>query len=377
MANARSPSSVTRRPDAMAASFASSYAGVLSFIAVTSEGSFAKAGDRLGIGRSAVSRNVKKLEAQLGIRLFSRTTRSNTLTHEGDIFYRNCHPGVDRIVRAMDDMREQRDGPPRGLIRIGSPVGFGRAVVAPQLRAFQDAFPDIELELILDDRRCDFATNRIDVAFLEGPMEDSQIVARHLVPMHQVVCASPVYARRCGLPTSIADLDSHRIINFRMSSGRTREWDLKRLGQSHRFVPKSSLTFNDADLLLQAVLDGQGIAQLDAYQACTQIRAGRLLACLTEHAPDAGGHYVCYLNRTHLPTRTRVFIDYITARIRALDLKCVGPTTDVLQRAHPGDATIADSSLRPSGRRTTEKSRKPTGGREFSQFSQASLARPE
>src|SRR3546814_4505644 len=97
------PASPCSGPDSLAYSFATSYAGVVAFIAVAAEGNFAKAGDRLGIGRSAVSRSVQKLEHQLGTRLFVRTTRNTSLTREGELFYENCHPGVERIVQALDD----------------------------------------------------------------------------------------------------------------------------------------------------------------------------------------------------------------------------------------------------------------------------------
>src|ERR1700754_4361478 len=118
----------TGADDPFANSFATSYAGVVSFLAVADEGSFARAGDRLGIGRSAVSRNVQKLEAQLDARLFLRTTRNTSLTREGELFYENCQPGVQRIMQALEDMRELRNGPPRGQLRICSTPGFGRRI---------------------------------------------------------------------------------------------------------------------------------------------------------------------------------------------------------------------------------------------------------
>ena len=117
---------VAEPADALASSFSASYAGVIAFIAVVNEGSFARAADRLGIGRSAVSRSVQKLEGQVGARLFIRTTRSNSLTREGEIFYENCKPGVERITQALADMQELREGPPRGQLRISSAVGSRR-----------------------------------------------------------------------------------------------------------------------------------------------------------------------------------------------------------------------------------------------------------
>ncbi|HXP00257.1 MAG TPA: LysR family transcriptional regulator [Luteibacter sp.] len=317
-----SPSSSHGGADALATSFSASYAGVIAFIAVVTEGSFARAADRLGIGRSAVSRSVQKLENQVGARLFSRTTRSTSLTREGEIFFENCHPGVERIAQALDDMRELRDGPPRGQLRIGAPVGFGRKVVAPLLNRFRDVYPDIAIDLVLDDRPVDFTADRVDVAFRNGRMEDSQVIARQVIPMQMFVCASPEYLRAHGAIERIDDLAAHRGIHFRLASGRIDEWEFKENGRLRKTLPPSMDAYNDADLVLQAVLDGRGVAQLAGYQVCEHLRAGRLEACLMQYAPDDRGHYICYQSRQQLPSRVRVFIDFMIAAVRALDLEC-------------------------------------------------------
>jgi DNA-binding transcriptional LysR family regulator len=317
------PRMAAEQNDALASSFATTYAGVVAFIAVVHEGSFARAAERLGIGRSAVSRSVQKLESQLDTRLFLRTTRSTTLTTEGELFFENCRPGVDRILQSVEEMHDLRTGTPRGSLRISSAVGFGRKVIAPLLRDFHMQYPAITLDLILDDRPTDFTSDRIDVAFRNGRMDDGQIVAKKLVPMQMLVCASPDYARRNGLPHTLAELGGHTCVNFRFASGRLFEWEFKVDGMVHRHVPRSWLCVNDADLVLQSVLDGEGIAQMAGYQICEHLRSGRLLACLTQYAPDDRGHYLCYLSRHHMPMRIRVFIDYMTERIRGLDLHCL------------------------------------------------------
>jgi DNA-binding transcriptional LysR family regulator len=306
--------------DSLVSSFATSYAGVIAFIAVVDEGSFAKAGDRLGIGRSAVSRSVQKLEQQLQARLFNRTTRSTTLTPEGELFYANCHPGVERIVQAMDDMRELREGPPSGQLRICSTVGFGRKIVAPLLHGFRAAYPDVMVDLMLDDGPTDFTSDRVDVSFRNGRMEDSQVIAKQLIPMQMLLCASPAYVAAHGLPASVDQIAAHRCVNFRFASGRIYEWEFKVDGHLRKLMPKAQCTINDADLVLQAVLDGQGLAQMAGYQVRDHLRVGRLVSCLAQHAPDDRGHYLCYLSRQQQPARLRVFIDYMTEQIRGLDL---------------------------------------------------------
>lgn len=315
--------------DTLAASFATSYAGVLAFMAVVNEGSFAKAGDRLGIGRSAVSRSVQRLEAQLDARLFHRTTRSTSLTSEGEMFFARCEPGVTHIAQALEDMRELRQGPPRGRLRICSAATFGRKVVAPLLAGFNAAYPEIAIELLLDDAPPDFIGDRIDVSFRNGRLEDSQVVAKQLVPMRLMVCASPDYARRHGLPRTLPELQQHRGIHLRLPSGRVSEWEFKVDGRPQRAMPPGVSIFNDDELVLQAAMAGQGLAQLAAYQACAPLRDGNLITCLDAYAPDDRGHYICYLSRQQLPLRIRVFIDYMTQQIRESYAQSVELATDL------------------------------------------------
>ena len=306
--------------DLLASSLSASYAGVVAFITVANEGSFSRAADRLGIGRSAVSRSVQKLESQIGARLFCRTTRATSITREGELFYQNCRPGVDQILLALEEMRDLRDGPPQGRLKISAPHGFGRKVVAPLLAEFRARFPAVTLELLLDEGAVDFATDGFDVAFRDGRLDDSQIIAKQLIPMQMLVCASPSYAGRHGLPHSIDDVADHSCINQRLGNGRIQSWDFKVDGQTRSITPDGAIVVNDPSLAMRAVLDGQGLAQLPAYQSSEALRKGTLVACLEHIAPDDRGHYLCYLSRQHLPKRIRAFIDFMTTSIRALDL---------------------------------------------------------
>ncbi|WP_330996422.1 LysR substrate-binding domain-containing protein [Burkholderia stagnalis] len=322
--------------DALASSFATSYPGVVAFITVVAEGGFCKAADRLGITRSAVSRVIQKLEAQVGLRLLSRTTRSISLTREGEIFHARCQPSVALIKEAMEDMRDLRDGPPRGRLRVSASVGFGRKVVAPLLWGFQEKYPDIEIELHLSCVASDFTSDRIDVSFLNGRLADSRIVAKRIVPMQTLVCASPEYAVRRGMPESPDAVMQHDCINVRLPSGRVYEWEFKVEGGTRKLTPPSRLMFNDVGLVLEAVLQGKGIAQLGGYLICDLLREGKLVYSMPQYAPDDRGHYICYLSRQHLPSRIRVFVDHMTTAIRALDLQCAGafsPTRDDRQAA--------------------------------------------
>lgn len=312
---------VTADPgDALACSFTTSYAGVIAFITVAAEGNFARAGDRLGIGRSAVSRSVQKLEDQLGIRLFVRTTRRTTLTREGERFYENCRAGVKHIVQALDEMRELRAGPPAGPLRIRAATGFGRHVVAPLLGGFHHAYPEVTVELILGDGPADFTRDRIDVAFHAGRLSDSRLIAKPLIPMQRVLCASVDYADRHGLPQHLEDLAQHQCINLRLPSGRIYEWEFLSGADTRRLTPTATLTFNDSDLVRQAVVNGQGLAQLPAELLSEPLRNGTLVPCLSHCMPAQSMHYICYMSRQHLAARIRAFIDYMSAEIRTRHL---------------------------------------------------------
>ena len=303
--------------DPLAVSFATTYAGVVAFIAVVTEGNFARAANRLGIGRSAVSRNVQKLEAQLNVRLLRRTTRATTLTREGDFFYSRCHKGVDGIVAAIEEMRDMRDGAPRGHLRICSAAGFGRRVIAPLLHEFREMYEGVSIDLVLNDLPIDFTTGHVDVAFLEGRLADSQIVARRIMPMGVRVYGSPAYYASHGVPDRIEDLIHHDCINLRLGSGRMADWEFNVEGAIRRLAPDARITYNDPELVLQAVMEGGGLAQLPAYLAAEPMALGALVSCLERYATDDNGHYICYQSRQHMPSRTRAFIDFMCERIGA------------------------------------------------------------
>ncbi|WP_454056759.1 LysR family transcriptional regulator [Cupriavidus sp. Marseille-Q8015] len=292
------------------------YPGIIAFMAVATTGSFAGAGRRLGIGRSAVCRNVQKLETQLNTRLFLRTTRLTKLTLDGERFFQNCQLGVTHIANAIDDLIDRREGPPRGFIRVSAPVTFGRWIVAPLLDRFLQAFPDVQVELLLDDRPTDFATDQVDVAFRNGRVSDTQIVAKQLVPMRMVTVAGPSYIEQHGLPKAPENLDQHTCINYRFWNGQGLEWEFSVEGVLRKFIPEARLIFNNFDLILRAALQGQGVAHLPGYLVSPSVKAGDLSVILPKYEAEPRGHYICYLCRQHMPSRVRVFIDFMTEEIR-------------------------------------------------------------
>src|SRR5690606_32951076 len=153
-----------------------------------------------------------------------------------------------------------------------------------------------------------------------GSIAQSDVVARRLMPIQLVTCASRAYAENHGLPHAIMELAHHRCINFRSDTGRIRDWEFEISGitEKRRFFAQQ--TFNDLDLVLDAVLHGQGISQLPTYMVYDGLKTQQLVLCLEQHISARGGHYLCYLSRKQLPARIRAFVDYTTEYMRTLDL---------------------------------------------------------
>ena len=294
-------------------------AGIAAFVKVASTGSFAKAAAALGISASAVSKNVRRLESSLAVRLLNRTTRSVALTNEGAIYYERCRPAIEGLQDAAAILRDARREP-RGVIRVSASVGFGRQCLLPLLPDFSKRYPGITLDLSFDDRFADLVDDQVEVAIRNGRLNDRNIVARQLAPMQLIVCRSRQYFKHHRKPETPDDLAEHRCINFRLAeTGRVFDWEFEKDGRRFNRSVTGGLIVNDAEATCVAALSGMGLAQIGSYQALPHIEAGRLIPVLTDHIARRRGHYICYLDRRHLPSRVRAFVDFVCGRIRAKD----------------------------------------------------------
>ena len=294
-------------------------AGIAAFVKVASLGSFAKAARALGVSAPAVSKNVRRLERALGVRLLNRTTRRLALTEEGAFYYERCRPAMEGLQDAAALLRDARRDP-RGALRVSSTVGFGRRCLLPLLPRFLHRYPGITVDLHFDDRFADFVDDHIDVAIRNGRLDDRNIVARQLAPMQLIVCGSPHYFARHPKPLAPDDLAHHCCVNFRLASnGRVFNWEFEKDGNRFTRNVAGNLIVNDAEATCRAALDGAGLAQIGSYQAIPYIKAGRLVPVLTSYIAGHRGHYICYLDRRHLPSRLRVFVDYICSKMHAAD----------------------------------------------------------
>jgi DNA-binding transcriptional LysR family regulator len=285
------------------------------FVRAAEAGSFGAAARALGLSVPAISKSVKSLEEGLGVRLFHRTTRGLTLTEEGQSYLERVRPLLDELQSAASDVRDAR-GSVTGTLRISAPTGFGRHCIVPLLPEFLREHPGIQIDLQLDDSFADLVAGRFDVAIRNGRLSDSNIVAREIAPMRLVVCGSPAYLAEHGTPRSLEDLAQHNCINYRLaSSSRVFHWDFEKDGQRISWPVNGNLIANLPEITCFAALQGLGLAQLGSYQCAGPIHDGRLTPVLADHICTLRGHWLCYLERKHLPQRVRAFAEFVCREV--------------------------------------------------------------
>ena len=285
------------------------------FVAAVEAGSFAQAAIRLHLSRSAVGKSIARLEERLGVRLFQRTTRSQSLTDNGALFYERCLRALEEI-RGAESLLETGKQQVSGRLRVAMPVLFGRQCVAPLLIELAQEHPGLELEMSFSDRVVDLVEEGFDMAVRNGTLQDSSmLVARKLGEHRMVLCAAPDYLQNKGQPQSVADLPHHTAINY-LRAGRVLPWQLMdNEGTSHTFTPRSSLNMDDLQAICDAALAGHGIAWLPCWMAIKEIHQGKLVPLLKQ-APDVhfDVHAVWPSNR-RLPGKARAFMDFAAKRI--------------------------------------------------------------
>lgn len=280
---------------------------------VVEAGSFSEAARRMETSRSAVSKAVAKLEKSLGARLLNRTTRHLSLTEIGKVAAAHC----GRMLEEADEverMVESLNAEPRGVLRVSASVAFGTLHVAPALSDFLAAHPDLTMELTITDRLVDLAEEGYDMAIRVTNEPPLPLVARKLAPVRRRLCATPEYFHRRGVPLTPADLVRHNCLDY-TRSGEQGQWRFTGPRGEISIPVTGSLHVDDDEALSQAVLGGLGLGLLPTFIVGKDLQAGRLQAVLSEYIPVERHVYAMYLPTRHLPTKVRVFIDFLLARI--------------------------------------------------------------
>jgi DNA-binding transcriptional LysR family regulator len=282
--------------------------GIAAFVAVVEAGSVSEAARRLRLSKSVVSERLAELEKSLGGMLLHRTTRKLTLTEDGTVFLGRAARIVREIEEAAADMAERR-GTLSGPIRIAAPVTFGRMHLGPALYPFLAEHPEIELTLDIDDRRVDAASDGYDAIIRNGPIADSRLVAWKLARSRRLLCASPDYLARQGIPSSLADLNSHRGI-FYTNRG-VADWRFQTPDGAIVVRAKLALGINNGDVLRDAAIAGLGIALLPAFIAGPAIREGRLAEIDVGHRPEAEFIYMAHPEGRNPSAKLRAIADHL------------------------------------------------------------------
>ncbi|TKT69505.1 LysR family transcriptional regulator [Aquamicrobium sp. LC103] len=292
--------------------------GVVAFLKVASTRNFTEAARSFGVTRSALSQTVSKLESRLGVPLLTRTTRSVGLTEAGQQFVTNAGPLVDGTLRALLAVREL-SSEPKGLLRINLPRVAMPIVIEPIMQDFANIYPNVSLEIFVDDGFADLSREGFDAGIRLGEMLEADMVAVRLTPpLRLSVVGSPDYFARHGRPTTAEDLRFHRCIQFRgSSSGELYRWEFEREGEELKVAVKGSLIVNESNAKIFAATQGLGLAyELDEL-VDGFVRSGQLERVLEDITPSSPGFYLYYPSRTHVMPKLRALIDFLKARWRA------------------------------------------------------------
>lgn len=284
------------------------------FVQVVDSGSFTAAAEKLELSKSVVSKYVTRLENRLGAQLLNRTTRRLSLTEVGHIFYERSQRGLQELETAEAEVSRLQEAP-RGTLRLNTPMSFGIMHIAPLLPEFLAAYPEMSVDMNLDDRQVDLVAEGFDVAIRIAELPDSSLVARALAPCRHVVCASPSYLERHGIPRTPDDLRGHNAITYKHQESPS-EWRFVSPDGKYISVPVSgTVQMNNSLALREALLQGGGIMLTPNFVVGADIRAGKLQQLLPHYKCMEISIYVVYPQRRHLSPKVRAFVDFMATRI--------------------------------------------------------------
>ncbi|PKA41393.1 LysR family transcriptional regulator [Rhizobium sullae] len=292
--------------------------GISVFVEVAEAGGFSVAAERLHLTRSAVGKTIARLEQRLGVRLFHRTTRAQSLTEEGQFFYEHCLRAIEEIAHG-EAVLESGKREVRGRLRVTMPVLFGRQCVAPILIRLLDEHPHLELDLSFNDRIIDLVEDGFDLAVRNGPLGDYPgLMVRVIAQQRMTVCASPRYLERRGVPAKLEDLEKHDGIVYGRQD-RNRTWIFPTKAEPFRQVlPRSRLRLDDLATIADAAAEGVGLAWLPCWLVRDRVASGELCRVLTDVPAVAFDANVVWVKSPAMQPKVRLAIDTLAARLPAL-----------------------------------------------------------
>jgi DNA-binding transcriptional LysR family regulator len=288
--------------------------GLVAFVRTVEEGSFSAAGRAIGSSQSAVSKSVARLESRLGVRLFQRSTRTLSLTAEGQAYYDRVAP----LLRALEEADDVALGAStaKGLLRVTAPQEFGRMLIASWIAEFLNRYPDVAFELNVTDRFADIIREGFDVAIRMGTLADSDLVSRKIADLRWVLVASPGYAQQHGLPKNVAELSSHACLRYVVAG---KPWPIA-FADGTQLTPDSRFDTDDSGSIRRAAVAGAGIAYLLRVAVAEDLAAGRLVEALPQIALPRLPAYALHAFGRQLPARTRLFIEFLVDKAAEADI---------------------------------------------------------
>lgn len=286
------------------------------FVAVAEALNFSRAAEKLGVSSSALSQMVRGLEERVGVRLLHRNTRSVSLTEAGDRLFQRVKPAVQELASAIGQASELR-ARPAGIIRIHCFRSAADLFVRPLLRPFHDAYPDVVLDITLDDEVVDIVAGGYDAAIRIGEVIEQDMVAIKLGPeLRQIAVASPEYLDRNGTPQHPRELTSHSCIGWRWPGHETPyKWEFQENGKWFEVAVEGPVITNLKDFGVQAAVDGLGIAFAAQQLIAPHIAAGRLVPLLEAWSAPFPGYYLCHPAQRQMGPALRAFIDTLRSTV--------------------------------------------------------------
>jgi DNA-binding transcriptional LysR family regulator len=289
----------------------SEYAELRAFAAVVERASFARAAEHLGLSPSALSQTIRQLESRLGARLLNRTTRSVAPSASGERLYKRIAPLFREMEAAVAEASEAT-GRVTGTLRINTLGIAARSLIGPRLSRFHQAYPDVVLDVVVDDALADIVTGRFDAGIRVGGRLEKDMIAVRLTPdLDMVAVASPDYLARRGTPRTPTELHQHACINWRLQmDGRHYRWEFEKRGRRLEVAVDGPVVTNHADIGIAAALNGLGIAYHFERDGVAELLAqGRLVQVLADWSISRPGLFLYYPNRQHRPALLGAFID--------------------------------------------------------------------
>ncbi|MCK9919214.1 LysR family transcriptional regulator [Microbacteriaceae bacterium K1510] len=282
------------------------------FVKVVELGSFSEAGRQLRLSRSAISKYIADLENDLGVQLLNRTTRQASPTENGQAYFERAL-SILADLDAADQMVAHQQSTPRGLLRVNAPMSFGTIKLGPALADFMALYPELQIQLVLSDEHVDPVQEGLDVTLRIAELESSSLIARKIMPIARVVCASPDYLAVHGTPKHPSELRRHKLLTYGfLLTGN--QWKLSGPDGDHWVQPDWSLCANNAEVLRDAAVKGRGVALLPAFLAEQQLKSGALHTILPDYEAPTIALYAIYPPTRHLAIKVRLFIDFLVER---------------------------------------------------------------